>query len=134
MSFNWTAYLDVAKELCGKTNGIALTAEAKSRCAISRSYYSAFCSSRNFLINKGNVIPEDGSAHMQVRQEFYNSTDQTWKQIANNLNRLRLARNKADYCNSYKGSNRATVHYEALTSLSHSESILNDLNKLSGTK
>lgn len=48
MSFDWSGYLDVAKELAS----VALTSankEAKLRSAISRAYYAAFILARNYL-------------------------------------------------------------------------------------
>jgi len=43
MSFDWSEYLDIARELAGQATASS-SAEAKKRCAISRAYYAAFCS------------------------------------------------------------------------------------------
>lgn len=48
MTFNWSEYLDLARELTGKDTTPA-SQSAKLRSAISRSYYAAFIQARNFL-------------------------------------------------------------------------------------
>jgi len=40
MSFNWSEYLDIARELAGQATVLSST-EAKKRCAISRAYYGS---------------------------------------------------------------------------------------------
>lgn len=134
MSFDWQNYLIVAKELCGRANGEMPTQEAKLRCAISRSYYSAFCSSKNFIKSKGQVFNKEKNIHEEVKKWFAgNDKDRDYLNIANNLDRLRIARNKADYDNTFIDNRKLEVKNltsEAISSLLHSENILSSLKKL----
>ena len=69
MSFTWDLYLDFAEELIEYQKTQSLN-EAYFRTAISRSYYSVFCLSRNALIKKGILIPTDKSVHYFVIDKF----------------------------------------------------------------
>jgi hypothetical protein len=51
MSFDWSKYLNVAKELAGVETSAA-SQEAKLPAAISRAYYAAFIKARNHLRDK----------------------------------------------------------------------------------
>jgi len=102
MSFDWTEYLNLAQDLAGQKVAPP-TKEAKSRSAISRAYYAAFCKARNHLRDKeGCLIPCTGDAHRIVRDTFKDSPDSRRKKIGVNLNRLREDRRKADYDDSMK--------------------------------
>jgi uncharacterized protein (UPF0332 family) len=102
MMFDWSGYLDLAKELAGQTAGQA-TEEAKLRSSASRAYYAAFCRARNYLRDEGCSIPPTGIAHVIVRDEFKFSTDKQHRKIGQNLDRLRIDRNKVDYDDSVTG-------------------------------
>ena len=61
MSFDWSEYLNLAKELANQAIAPA-NQEAKLRTAISRSYYAAFINARNYLRDKeGILIPKTGN-------------------------------------------------------------------------
>jgi uncharacterized protein (UPF0332 family) len=103
MMFDWSDYLDLAKELAGQTVNQA-TEEAKLRSSVSSAYYAAFCKARNYLRDiEGRSIPSTGDAHVFVRDEFRYSADRLCRKIGNNLNRLRMDRNKVDYDDSVTG-------------------------------
>jgi len=103
MSFDWSEYLGLAKELAGQAVSPA-SQEAKLRAAISRAYYAAFCKARNHLRdNEGHVIPLGGEAHAYIRDQFKNSPDQLRSQIGHNLDRLRRHRNRVDYDDTVTG-------------------------------
>lgn len=96
MSFDWVEYLDLAQELAGHAP-IFTSQEAKSRAAISRAYYAAFCKSRNHLRDADHrPVPRSAQAHTYVRKEFDQSADKVRKGLAKNLERLRIKRNAAD--------------------------------------
>jgi uncharacterized protein (UPF0332 family) len=102
MSFDWSEYLTLAQELAGEL--VLSNEEAKSRSAISRAYFSAYCIARNFLRDKeGYRIPEDSDAHSLVRDLFVKSYVGHRRRIGQNLERLRLDRNKADYDDIFTG-------------------------------
>jgi len=103
MSFDWTQFLFLAQELT-KSAASSSSQEAMLRSAISRAYYAAFCNARNFLRNHRNeVIPSTAEAHRIVKDIFGRSTDQEELAIAEDLDRLRIDRNKADYNDVVRG-------------------------------
>lgn len=95
MKFDWQKYLELAQELIeGDTN------EAKQRSSISRAYYAAFCYARNYLRDYLDFKPRnDKNEHQAVIKEFqkYDRKNRKMIEIGNDLSRLRLDRNKADY-------------------------------------
>jgi len=96
MSFDWFEYFTLAQELAGKS--VQSNEDAKFRSAISRAYFSAYCIARNFLRDKeGHRIPGDSDAHGLVRDLFVKSHEGHRRQIGQNLERLRVSRNEADY-------------------------------------
>lgn len=127
MSFDWSEYLIVAKELANQTaapsktrNKLTATLlnivnrayyrifqkvaksvsdEAKLRCAISRAYYGAFRKARNHLRDKDGYAPSvlERRTHQTVPNLFDNSGDMDRQLIAQFLRDMRSARNIADY-------------------------------------
>jgi len=103
MSFDWSEYLNLAQELAGQATGPS-SQEAKWRSAISRAYYAAFCEARNHLRDKErHSIPRGVEIHRYVRNQFKKSPDRVRKEVGENLNRLRIDRNKADYDDTVAG-------------------------------
>jgi uncharacterized protein (UPF0332 family) len=99
MSFDWSDYFRLAKELAGQST-MPAGHEARLRSAISRAYYAAFCLAKNHLRDKeGHPIPRE-DVHKWVRDQFKNSLEPNRNQVGHDLNRLRLGRNKADYDDS----------------------------------
>ena len=109
MSFDWSQYFTLAKELATGQQTSPLH-EAKLRSACSRAYYAAFCLARNLLANKDRVpLPPDRSAHHKfVPDRFRSSPDALRQKIGLGLNRLRVDRNKADYDDSVSGLSTMT--------------------------
>ncbi len=127
MSFDWSEYLIVAKELANQTTASSITQnkiksmllniihriyheafrkavepsldEAKLRCAISRAYYGAFRKARNHLRDKDGHTPSvlERRTHQTVPDLFYKSGDIDRQMIAQFLRDMRSARNIADY-------------------------------------
>lgn len=114
MKFNWSEYYDLAKELAdanlinpgdSANNPKSKVSEAKLRSSISRSYYGAFCTARNYLrdvlcdpiLSKART--GDTNEHQYVAREFElnNSKNKEMTEVGKDLGRLRLLRNKADY-------------------------------------
>ena len=97
MSFNWAEFDELAQELIGNP-GLNATAEAICRTAISRAYYAAFCTAMERLVNVNHVhIDKTADAHLQVYNEFGQSSDVRRCRIAAHLKTLRALRNIADY-------------------------------------
>jgi uncharacterized protein (UPF0332 family) len=97
MTFDWSEYLKLAQELAGDVAS-SPNEEAKLRSSVSRAYYAAFCKARNHLRDiDDHQIPKRGNVHKYVRDQFKDSPDNVRKKIGNDLDRLRIHRNKADY-------------------------------------
>ena len=107
MTFDWAEYLNVAGELAAIPFRPSI-AEAKQRSAISRAYYAAFGKARVHLrdIDGDGNIPRGPQAHEYVRLAFKASVDPRRRSIGENLNRLRRARNRADYADLMHGVSR----------------------------
>lgn len=125
MSFDWSEYLELAQELAGE--GASPTSEeAKLRSSVSRAYYAAFCKARNHLRDiERQTIPKGGKVHAYVRNQFKDSTDRPRKKIGNDLDRLRLRRNKADYDDYVSGLSQMAV-----ASLKSTQDVISTLNTL----
>lgn len=79
--------------------------EAKLRSSISRAYYAAYCSSRNYMENPcGRKLPFDEPTHQYVIDYFSGKkgvrTTPRRLKIAQNLIRMRQKRRTADYNNN----------------------------------
>lgn len=101
MKFNWSEYLNLAKELTGKKN-INVSNQAKLRTSISRAYYASYCNVYNYLrdVEKDESLPKGEQAYMAhkyVRDKFLDSSEEVRRQIGHNLGRLLTDRIKADY-------------------------------------
>jgi len=101
MKFNWSEYLDLAKELAGRKN-INVSDEAKFRSSISRAYYASYCKLYSYLrdVEQDDSLPKGEEAHkghIYVRNKFLDSNEEVRIQIGQNLNRLLTHRIKADY-------------------------------------
>jgi uncharacterized protein (UPF0332 family) len=98
IAFNWREYLILAIEL---ENG---TDEAKLRSSISRAYYAAYCSAKNYMEGPcKRTLPPRIPTHQYVI-DYYNGnkgheTNHRRSQIAQNLMRMRDKRRMADYDN-----------------------------------
>lgn len=125
MTFDWTEYFRLARELAGQAT-IPANQEAKLRSSVSRAYYAAFCKARNYLRDVDKIsVPTDGTVHQYVQEKFEISSDPIRKQLGEDLKRLRRRRNKADYQDSV--SNPAN---ETTMSLTWSDQILTAISSL----
>ena len=103
MTFDWSEYLQLARELAGQAVSPAKE-EAKLRSSVSRAYYVAFCKARNYLRDvEGHLIPLGPESHLYVRDEFETSPDKLRRKIGDGLDRLRIRRSRVDYDDSVAG-------------------------------
>ena len=127
MSFAWADYLDVADYLAASA-GAGPSAESYYRSSISRAYYGVFCSARNLLRDEDRVrfpSPPARNIHTFVHDQYRRHLDKTRRKIGQDLNRLRLARNQADYDDSI--GNIVSV---STTSIVRARNVLRLLNNL----
>ncbi len=109
MNFDWKEYFVIARALFDeaelrKTDPTkALLCEALFRSCISRAYYSIFCLARNYLrdVDRNSEILDcdDASIHGMVAAVFRDKGryDGNCRKIADVLQKMRVARNYADY-------------------------------------
>jgi uncharacterized protein (UPF0332 family) len=126
MSFRWSEYLDLARELAQPSAASALL-EARLRAAISRAYYAAFCEARNDLRGRQPqlVFPADAEIHRFVREQFQRSIEPMSRAVAANLDRLRAWRNLADYEDTV-----GNLPYTAQLALAAADAVLTALSAL----
>ena len=95
MKFDWKSFNRLSMELISNQS-LREIEEAYFRTAVSRSYYSAFCCARNFLVNKTGINSGE-HVHEFVRNEYERSVNRVEQTIGANLNRLFRERLRADY-------------------------------------
>jgi len=104
MSFDWSDYLTLAQELTSESINSPIE-EAHLRAAISRAYYAAFCTARNFLSDKdGYSTPSGTNVHWDVVDKFETSSDTTRRKVGVLLRSLRGIRNIVDYQEAFHGN------------------------------
>ncbi|MCZ7568230.1 MAG: hypothetical protein M5U01_06540 [Ardenticatenaceae bacterium] len=103
MAFDWSEYARLAQELAGDPPEPAAGQEARARSALSRAYYAAFCEARNLLKKRklytdpGRDDEEHRNEHRYVHRKFEQHQNFNYQKVADNLKRLRIDRNIADY-------------------------------------
>ena len=96
VSFDWTQYLILGKELAGLAGYVA-SEEARLRCALSRTYYAAYNVALTLARRKGYVAPPDTGSHEALINHFQQHRNADWVQAGQTLQALKKLRVKADY-------------------------------------
>ncbi len=97
MSFDWSHFNDVARELIELKDSLT-DYEARWRTAIGRSYYAAFGEAYQHLVNEGVMRREKhDDVHEKVRTTFDRQPQPESQRVGRYLNKLRVLRNIADY-------------------------------------
>jgi uncharacterized protein (UPF0332 family) len=97
MTFDWYQYLVLAEYLYDNRDTFP-DREACLRAAISKAYYAAFCSVRNYARDFDRlVLDESAQDHGSVKKHYIRAPDPKNRQVGNSLDRLRDSRNQADY-------------------------------------
>ena len=100
MTFDWYQYLVLAEYLQDNRDTFP-DREACLRAAISKAYYAAFCSARNYARDFDRlVLNESAQDHGSVKKHYIRAPDPKNRQVGNSLDRLRDSRNQADYLDS----------------------------------
>ena len=125
MSFDWSEFLRVAKELRSQDSH-RIDREAELRSSISRAYYAAFKSAFNFLrdVDCDRLLSESPRIHGYVQDTFEQSHDMDRRSVGIRLKRLHEWRKKADYNDQMTGLQSTTdssilLAEKALTTLTH---------------
>jgi uncharacterized protein (UPF0332 family) len=126
MSFDWADFLTFADVLLREPNSPG-PGEASLRSAISRAYYAAFCSARNFARDREGLMPHRTPRdHQRIMAHFQMAPDRTRRKIGIDLSRLRDNRNRADYDDVLVGEPISL----AQSSIDIARNVLNALNSL----
>ena len=97
MTFDWYQYLVLAEYLYDNRDTFP-DREACLRAAISKAYYAAFYSARNYARDFDRlVLDETAQDHGSVKKHYIRAPDPKNRQVGNLLDRLRDSRNQADY-------------------------------------
>jgi uncharacterized protein (UPF0332 family) len=97
MMFDWYQYLVLAEYLYDNRDTLP-DREACLRAAISKAYYAAFCSARNYARDFDRLdLDESAQDHGSVKKHYIRAPDPKNRQVGNFLDRLRDLRNQADY-------------------------------------
>lgn len=106
MSFDWSGFLGIATAMYADavaTKGTPLT-EAKLRSAISRAYYAAHHKSKVHVEKSPGVrVSRSGKAHREVIDYLKASKHHPDQLAGVKLDRLLIARERADYFIKYPG-------------------------------
>ena len=126
MTFDWSNYLHLAEELVRNKPPLLPSEEACMRTAISRSYYSAFCTARNHARDQESFRPSRaGEDHGRVIRHFRGAPDHKRRKIGTDLDRLRIDRGRADYDDNVPRLDRLTQ-----MSLSQAKEVLRKIKQL----
>lgn len=93
MSFDWREFLSI----CAAPTAAAGNPEARLRTAVSRGYYGAFHLARLRLEAEGNNFGTGVEVHQKLVEHLKTSNDIGRKRLGEQIGRLRLYRNQADY-------------------------------------
>ena len=102
--FDWSEYLTLAEEIIGIREGVAHPTEARQRAAISRAYYAAHVTARNFLKGCNCKVSESGTAHGEVINLLTDHPERSVSILAEKMKLLHGYRNKADYDDTFSGN------------------------------
>ena len=126
MSFAWPDFLTLARSL-HQDPGCPGPDEACLRSAVSRAYYAAYRTARDWAQSQSFTVTKEGREHEAVRRYFNRHSNIVANKVGADLLRLSRARNRADYDALIKGSwprqakaavKRAQGVLDILTSLS----------------
>lgn len=139
-NFDWQKYIEFAEALLNTSQND----ECILRNIISRSYYGAFCLSREFALNSGWISKNffGANSHNRVIDAFYNSdykmkmdlksqnVYQRKKAVGEYLRDLKKYRVAADYENIYPSSNGRTLERDSKFAVKYANIIKNIVNGL----
>lgn len=125
--WSWTEVLQVARDL-HTAEKFAASEEARLRSTISRAYYAAYCTTRDFLVERGEIsfVPREQSRlHTTMPETLKRSQDGRRQDVGRYLVQLRDARQDCDYEGTVDG-----LKDLARASLSRSQWVLEKVAKI----
>lgn len=132
MTFNWEHFLTVADYLRNNCNNIAqIDREAAFRTAISRAYYAAYNTARDYAENNlGGIMVFGSGSHDNLINTFkhFKDDNQSYASIALNLGRMKVHRVDADYKQRFKNNQKSS--YVAYLAVNFSDNVIKELKHL----
>jgi uncharacterized protein (UPF0332 family) len=132
MPFNWKHFLTVADYLRTNSDNISqIDREAAFRTAISRAYYAAYNTAKDYAENNlGGVMIFGPESHDNLINTFkyFKNDNQSYGSIALNLGRMKVHRVDADYKQRFKNNQKSS--YVAHLAVNFSDNIINELKHL----
>lgn len=122
MSYNWEEYYKIASFLNNLSTNSDFSEETVKRNVISRIYYFAYCSLRNYAQEKLHYVQSSPNPHKDLPKHFNNLH---LSHVAFILETLRRMRNNADYDDCFNGN--YTV--KSNNAIEYAETILGMLNR-----
>ncbi len=106
MGFDWKLYHKLAEHMT--TSCSTELEDAAYRSRISRSYYAAFCTAREFVIEKitHRQFEKKGNVHRKVPELLKQQNNINLVKVSDALGELRDLRNAADYDNEYDAKSK----------------------------
>jgi len=96
-AFSWKQYVTISEQLSFTTPS-SQEQECLDRIFISRAYYGVFCQLRDLLIEASIIkSTQNSDVHKLVVDKLDSAGSKKLKTISNDLKRLRIKRNNADY-------------------------------------
>ena len=105
MTYDWTDYLDISKEIintCSKKSSSLSRKETLFRIAISRAYYAAFHKCHDYIKTYGVRLDTNG-IHRDVIDNIDKHIQSSEVKVAVDLDRAFTSRKKADYNDVFNG-------------------------------
>jgi uncharacterized protein (UPF0332 family) len=124
MSFDWSGYLTLAKEMINKVDEFP-EQEAVYRSVVSRAYYAVFCLTRNYV---KDIDSQEfhGNDHQELQNYLTRHSHKIRKKIGNQLRTLQQHRIKADYQDNLDEQ----AVYKASKAIKLADKITNGLAKI----
>lgn len=106
--FDWSEFLEFARHIQNQSD-TGFSAEAANRSCVSRAYYAAFCTARNYAeAHLGFARTGTPRDHALLRQHLQ-TLGGVWSIVAEQMQSLRTYRNLCDYEDSVPNLGQMTL-------------------------
>lgn len=96
MSFDWSEYLELAKDLAGESGAIS-TEDAKHRTSISRAYYNVYHVAYQYLKSIDQLPRDEIGMHSFIKEWFKDQPAEKFQDVYDDYKDLMGYRISADY-------------------------------------
>jgi uncharacterized protein (UPF0332 family) len=96
MPFEWSEFLEVARFL-NEQSDPRFSNEAAMRCVVSRAYYAAFGTARQYACKVGHLAPDQRQVHTDLKNKLKNDGNKNAREAGKLLEQLKDWREDCDY-------------------------------------